>query len=192
MTSKFTIRDFLVYAFVGLSAGILIYSHETEKVNELIKSIYKFSSFATVISVPIFYLFGHLIMGIDDLIFNRILIFPIRKIEHENTNQFWKIYNFVFFGYRNQGIKWTEEIGNTDFLKKCDLLIKENRYVKAEYYQVMSDLFKGVYLCLLSSIILGLINCEINYWKIGILFIVWYRARMFSAYYVRIVKRITE
>jgi hypothetical protein len=192
MTNKFTIRDFLVYAFVGLSAGILIYTHETEKANEFIKSIYNFSSFATIISVPIFYLCGHLVMGIDDLLFNRILILPIGKTEHKNANLFFKIYNFVFFGYRNQGTKWTEEINNIEFLKKCDLLIKENRYVKAEYYQIMSDLFKGVFLCLLASILFGLINCEFNYWKIGILFIVWYRARVFSAYYVRMVKRSTE
>jgi len=192
MTNKFTIRDFLVYAFVGLTAGILIYTHETEKANEFIKSIYKFSSFATIIFVPIFYLCGHLIMGIDDLIFNRLLTLPIGKTEHKNANRFWKIYNFVFFGYRNQGIKWTEEIENTEFLKKCDLLIKENRYVKAEYHQIMSDLFKGIFLCLLTSILFGLINCEINYWEIGILFVVWYRARMFSAYYVRMVKRSTE
>ncbi|MCD8413712.1 hypothetical protein [Tenacibaculum finnmarkense] len=189
MTNKFTIRDFLVYAFVGLSAGILIFIHESEKANEFIKSIYKFSSFTTIIFVPIFYLLGHLIMGIDDLIFNKLLNLAIGKTEYKKANWICKTYNFIFFGYRNQGIKWTEEIGNKEFLEKCDYLIKENRYAKAEYYQVMSDLFKGIFLCLLISIIFGLINCEINYWEIGILFIVWYRARIFSAYYVRMVKR---
>lgn len=192
MTNKFTIRDFLVYAFVGLSAGILIFTHEPEKVNDFLKTLNKFSTFATIIFIPIFYLFGHLIMGIDDLIFNRLLILPFGIVKYANANIFWKIYNFLFFGYRNQGIKWTNAIEYKDFLKKCDKLIKENIYEKAEYYQVMSDLFKGVFLCLLTSIILRLVNNKFNYWEIVILFIVWYRARIFSAYYVKMVIRNTE
>ena len=192
MTSKFTIRDFLVYSFVGLSAGILIYIHETEKAKEFIKSLYAFSSFAVLIFVPISYLIGHLIMGIDDIIFNRILTFPIRNVNKKKSNKAWKVYNFVLFGYRNQGLKWSEHISKSDFLKKCDKLIEKGLYEKAEYYQVLSDLFKGIVLCLITSTIYRITKCEINYWELLALFIFWYRARMFSSYYVRIVKRSAE
>lgn len=189
MTSKFTIRDFLVYSFVGLTAALLVYINETEKAKELIKSLNAFSSFAVLIFVPISYLIGHLIMGIDDILFNRILSFPIRNVNNEEANIAWKIYNFLFFGYRNQGLKWTEQISKSDFLELCDRLIEKKLYEKAEYYQAISDMFKGIFLCLIVSIIYRMSKCELNYCEIGILLVVWYRARMFSSYYVRRVKR---
>jgi len=187
MTSKFTIRDFLVYTFVGLTAGILVYFHKTENANEILKSVSEFSNFATIIFIPIFYLVGHLVMGIDDILFNRILTIPIRNVKFKGANWFWKTYNFVLFGYRNQGLKWVKSIEKKDFLKKCDILIEKSIYSKPEYFQVMSDLFKGIFLSLLVSMLV-----DFNFWKLGILFIVWYRARMFSAYYVNMVLRNTE
>lgn len=189
MTSKFTLRDFLVYSFIGMTAGILICIHHTTKARYFIESLYDFSKFSIIILIPISYLTGHLVMGIDDILFNRLLRIPIRKVNHQGAHWYWKAYNFIFFGYRNNGIKWVEEIHTSTFLEMCDFLVEKKLFDKPEYHQILSDLFKGIVLCLVTSIILGLFRCELYFWEIGILSIAWYRARMFSAYFVRMVKR---
>lgn len=189
MTNKFTIRDFLVYSLVGLTASLIFYNYQSCLVNSTLKELTDFSDFATIIFVPLFYLMGHIIMGIDDLIFNNILYRPIREKDIKSSNWFWKVYIYVMFGYRNQGLKKSNEISEDDFLKTCDKLIKNNLYSKAEYYQVMSDLFKGIFLCLITSTIYRLLNLNFNLWELGLTIIVWYRARTFSAYYVRLIVR---
>lgn len=189
MTDKFTIRDFLVYSLVGLTGSLIFYTYEPCWVNSTLKALTDFSDFATIIFVPMFYLIGHIIMGIDDLIFNNILYRPIRNIDIKSSNWFWKGYTYVIFGFRNQGLKKTNGISEDDFLKTCDKLIGENLYNKAEYYQVMSDLFKGVFLCLITSTIYRLLNLDFNLWELGLILIVWYRARIFSSYYVRLIVR---
>lgn len=189
MTDKFTLRDFLVYSLVGLTASLIFYTYEPCLINSTLKSLKDFSDFALIILVPVFYLIGHIIMGVDDIIFNNLLYRPIKKKKIKKSNCFWKTYIYLIFGYRNQGLKKTNEINDDDFLKTCDKLLDENRYDRAEYYQVMSDLFKGVFICLISSIIFRLFNCYFNFWEIGLTMIVWYRARVFSSYYVRFIKR---
>jgi hypothetical protein len=189
MTDKFTIRDFLVYSLVGLTATLIFYTHEPCKVTTMLNNLIAFSDFAIIIFVPIFYLIGHVIMGIDDIIFNNILYRPIRKKYLKKSNWFWKVYTYLLFGYRNQGLKMSNQISEDDFLITCDKLIGENIYQKAEYYQVMSDLFKGVFLCLIASIIYRLFNCNYSLWELSLTAIIWYRARVFSSYYVRLIKR---
>lgn len=189
MTDKFTLRDFLVYSLVGLTATLIFYTYEPTLVNSTLKGLKDFSDFATIIFVPVFYLIGHLIMGVDDIILNNLLYRPIKKKNIKDSCWFWKGYIYLFFGYRNQGLKKSNEIDDDDFLKTCDRLLAENHYDKAEYYQVMSDLFKGVFICLVTSIIYRLFHCNYNLWEIGLTAIVWYRARAFSSYYVRFIKR---
>lgn len=189
MTDKFTLRDFLVYSLVGLTASLIFYTYEPTLVKATLNGLKDFSDFATIVFVPIFYLIGHIIMGIDDILLNNILYRPIKNRKLKKSNWFWKIYTYLLFGYRNQGLKKSNEIEDAIFLKTCDQLIAENQYEKAEYYQVMSDLFKGVFICLITSIIYRLFQCNFNAWEIGLAAIVWYRARAFSSYYVRLIKR---
>jgi hypothetical protein len=104
-------------------------------------------------------------------------------------NKFWKFYNFLFFGYRNIGYRNKEVITNEIFLKTCDKLIDNNKYEKAEYYQVMSDLFKGIFLIIFFSIVFDSLYWSFQSWKFVLILLIWYRAKMFSAYYVRMIKR---
>jgi len=191
MTDKFTIRDILVYTFVGLSATIIFYTHNANVLNSLFKELIAFSDLAIILLVPLLYLLGHIVAGVDDILFNLLLYLPIRKKDIKKSNIFWKIYFFIFFGSRNQWLKYSNDIDEETFLKACDELIKENTYWKAEYYQVMSDLFKGIFLCLIASAIYRLVNCEFKFWEFVLIIIVWYRAKVFSSYYVRFVKRWT-
>lgn len=188
MTEKFTLRDILVYTLLGIIVLIFTYFYYPSEIDSIIEYSKEYSDLTVLLLIPISYLIGHVLMSIDDLIFNGILLrfFP------KNTplkNKFWKLYNNLFFGYRNIGIRIKEGISNNEFLRACDKLIAENKYQKAEYYQVMSDLFKGVFLVIFLSIVFDIYLCHFELWKLLLIFPIWYRAKMFSAYYVRMVKR---
>ncbi|WP_157491622.1 hypothetical protein [Flammeovirga sp. SJP92] len=206
MTNQFTLRDILVYTLTGLFFSFLIVINLPDllKVIPLDKNN---NTVVVLLIVPLFYLLGHFIMGIDELLLNRLLpkVYTYKKKA--------KIFTKIFYGYRNNSLKVENEISESDFLKKCDSLIKESNYDKAEYYQAMSDLFKGlvmsIYLIGFLTIILKIFSetClrsiisedftfNLKYWILlleGLMFFIFlYRARMFSAYYVRHVLRLSE
>lgn len=188
MTEKFTLRDILVYTLLGLILLFFCYLYFPFEIINTISDSKDYSDLTVLLLIPFSYLIGHVLMSLDDLIFNGILLRFFPK-DNPLKNKFWKFYNYLFFGYRNIGIRNKEEITNEIFLKTCDKLISENKYEKAEYYQVMSDLFKGVFLIVFLSIIADLLYVKLELWKFILLILVWYRAKMFSAYYVRMVKR---
>lgn len=188
MTEKFTLRDILVYTLLGLIVLFFSYLYYPFEIGSIIKDSKDYSDLTVLLLIPISYLIGHILMSLDDVIFNGILVrfFPKEK---PLKNKYWKFYNFLFFGYRNIGIRNKEEITNETFLKTCDKLITENKYEKAEYYQVMSDLFKGIVLIIFISIVFDIYLWRFEFWKLILIFLIWYRAKMFSAYYVRMIKR---
>lgn len=185
MVDKFSIRDTLVYSFLGFTVALFSFLHFDKIIVDIINKFKNYSDFSILLIIPFFYLLGHILMSIDDFIFNGILIkiFPYPK------RGFGKFFNFLFFGYRNIGLMRQLEIDNDDFFKTCDKIIGNEIYKKAEYYQVMSDLFKGIFLLTIISCCLDVINFRIYFWKILLIILMWYRARSFSAYYVRIIKR---
>lgn len=188
MTEKFTLRDILVYTLLGLIVFFFTYLYYPYEIVSIIKASKDYSDLTVLLLIPISYMMGHILMSLDDIIFNAILL---RFFPDDNPlkNKLWRFYNFLFFGYRNIGIRNKEKMTNKDFLGACDKLIAENKYDKAEYYQVMSDLLKGVFLILFLSIALDIYLRIFELWKFILIFFIWYRARVFSAYYVRIVKR---
>lgn len=127
-------------------------------------------------------------MSFDDIIFNNLLLRFFPK-ENPLRSWGWKYYNFMFFGYRNIGIRHAENMSNHEFLTTCDKLLNTKVYEKAEYYQVMSDLFKGVVFIITISVVVDLYYSDFQFWKLALLLPIWYRARVFSSYYVRMVKR---
>ncbi len=188
MTDKFTLRDILVYTLLGLIVLFFLYLHFPCEIIHVIKSSKDYSDLTVLLLIPISYLIGHILMSIDDLIFNALLY----KLFPENNplkNKFWKSYNFLFFGYRNIGFRNEENLTEEEFLKACDKLIIDGNYEKADYYQVVSDLFKGLFFIVFISVIYDLSHCCFELWKLILIIPIWYRARMFSAYYVRMVKR---
>ncbi len=188
MTEKFTVRDILVYTLLGLTVLFFVYLHFPCEIKAIIKSSKDYSSLIVILLFPASYIFGHILMSVDDLIFN---VFLNRLFPKNNPlkNNFWKLYNLIFFGYRNIGIRNEENMNNDEFLNACDKLIAKKNYEKAEYYQIMSDLFKGLFLIIFLSVIFDLFHCSFVLWKLILIFPIWYRARIFSSYYVRMVKR---
>lgn len=188
MTEKFTLRDILVYTLLGLISLFFTYLYFPFEIKSTVTDSKDYSDLTVLLLIPFSYLLGHILMSLDDLIFNGILL---RRFPKDNPlkNKFWKFYNFLFFGYRNIGIRNKEGITNETFLKICDKLISENKYEKAEYYQVMSDLFKGLFLIILISIMADFYFWRFELWKFVLIILVWYRAKMFSSYYVRMIKR---
>lgn len=192
MTEKFTLRDILVYTLLGMILIFFFYLHFPFEIISIIEDSKEYSDLTVLLLIPFSYILGHLLMSLDDIIFNGILLrfFPKDK---PLKNKYWMFYNYLFFGYRNIGVRNKENINNEDFLETCDKLISEKNYEKSEYYQVMSDLFKGIFLIIVLSILFDLIHKTFEFWKIIILILIWYRAKMFSSYYVRMIKRsITE
>lgn len=189
MTDKFTIRDMLVYTFLGFTA-IIFYSLYDEKfILNIIVNLKDYTNLSILLLIPIFYLIGHIIMSVDDFIFNCIL----KKLYPKNEC-LSKYYNLVFFGFRNIGLRNQFKINDNDFFKACDKLVANDKdlYAKAEYYQVMSDLFKGILLIIFISCILDITDEKFEFWKYILFILLWYRARSFSSYYVRIIKRNIE
>ena len=189
MTDKFTIRDMLVYTFLGFTVCLFYYFHDKLFVTDLIVKTKDYSSLSLLLIIPIFYFIGHILMSIDDFIFNGVLLKFYPK-KFKNTG-FWKYYNLVFFGFRNIGLRRQFNISDEDFFKTTDKLINNNKeiYLKAEYYQVMSDLFKGVLLVIVISCFIDFYNHDIESWKLILIIFIWYRARSFSSYYVRMIRR---
>jgi len=188
MTEKFTLRDILVYTLLGLVFLFFTYLYFPFEIISMLIDSKDYSDLTVLLLIPFSYLLGHLLMSFDDLIFNVILLRFFPK-DNPLKNRCWIFYNFLFFGYRNIGIRNKEEIKHETFLKTCDKLISENKYEKAEYYQVMSDLFKGVFLIVFISIIIDVFYWQFDLWKFLLIILIWYRAKMFSAYYVRMIKR---
>lgn len=188
MTEKFTLRDILVYTLLGLFFLFFCFLHYPLEIINLISNSKDYSDLTVLLLIPFSYLIGHLLMSVDDIIFNGLLLRFFPK-ENPIKNKYWKFYNNLFFGYRNIGIRNKEKIKNKKFLKTCDKLISENKYEKAEYYQVMSDLFKEIFLIVIISIIFDFLHLRLELWKLILLFLVWYRSKMFSSYYVRMIKR---
>lgn len=188
MTEKFTLRDIFVYTLLGLIVLFFTYLYYPFEIGSIVKDSKDYSDLTILFLIPVAYLIGHILMGLDDLVFNGILLRLFPK-DNPLKNIFWRFYNFLFFGYRNIGVRNKEQMTNETFLKACDKLIAENKYDKAEYYQVMSDLFKGFFIIIFLSIVYDIYLLHFELWKLILVFLVWYRAKMFSAYYVRMVKR---
>lgn len=188
MTEKFTLRDILVYTLLGLFFLFFCFLHYPFEIINTITDSKEYSDLTVILLIPFAYLIGHILMSVDDLIFNGLLLRFFPK-KNPLKNKYWKLYNNFFFGYRNIGIRHKEKIKNKKFLKTCEKLISESKYEKAEYYQVMSDLFKGFFLIIIISVIFDFLHLRLESWKFILLLLVWYRAKMFSSYYVRMIKR---
>ena len=194
MTEKFTLRDILVYTIIGLTATIAYFLNDIQGLKTIISATKDYSDLTVLLLIPLTYLFGHLVMGIDDLIFNYLLYWPIRKVNFSNTSKLLRFYNFIFFGNRNLGIRNSQKIKNKKFLRTCRKLIKDGHYDKPEYYQTLSDLFKGLYLITVSSmyreiLLEGNFNLKTLAIYLTILLIIWHRGRVASTYYVMFIKR---
>jgi len=128
MTEKFTLRDILVYSIIGLTAMITFFLYDLESLKSVILETKDYSDLTVLILIPICYLIGHLVMGIDDMIFNWLLYWPLRKVNFQNTSKLIKVYNFILFGNRNLGVRNSQNIDEEKFNETCRKLYFINLY----------------------------------------------------------------
>ena len=199
MQDRFTIRDFLVYFITGLFLLItLLYSFHNSLLDyfQISKQDIKDNPALTVfLLIPILYLLGHLVHGID-----LILFFIGGKAFHQKKKythklKRWKIYWLIRFvitvinGYRIAGLLNNKNLETTDFWKKVSKLQYNGKFSKAEYWNLMNDLLKGITLISLGWVIYYLINfsklelCIFVFLTI----IFWYRARHMATNFISTV-----
>lgn len=202
MNDKLTYRDILVYMLNGLISLVLfglvyrcqiIYFLSNHKIEN--------SEFILFMLIPFGYLIGHVILSIDNLIFNKILgsfgEFLSKKtkktdIKTNTKTRIFRVIHFLIFEYRIRGIKsvsW-DEIKDGDFGLFIARLRNENRYEHADRYCILSDSFKGLVIIELLIIGLTIFKSDWIYFSISLfLLILFYlRARKYSSEYIWEIK----
>jgi hypothetical protein len=69
MTEKFTLRDILVYALLGLIVLFFSYLYYPCEITCIVKDSKDYSDLIVLLLIPLSYLIGHILMSLDDLIF---------------------------------------------------------------------------------------------------------------------------
>lgn len=209
MNDKYTLRDFLVYFTTGtmtiVSIDILFFNKILEKTGDFFGKytfINEFSGLLIILVVPMIYFIGHLIHGLDFLSL-KIYIVIHKKLTDWKLRKFriieWIRLILHFFMYKNKVINsvikdkkknktWeNEEL----FWIDCAKLQKDGKFIPAEYWYTLNDLFKGLYTVFLFSSIIAFITCKIGLGLIfaGLFLICHFRAIQFADFFVKTVKR---
>jgi len=185
MSEKYTFRDFMVYFLSGLYILLtLLYEFDISllkyfKIEK--EDITQNPSLTIFLLVPGLYLLGQVVHGID------LLIFKIgRHIEgYALKNNYWLIdkLNCFFNGNRIAGIiAKNRNPRNEKFWK---LATKYNS-PKSEYWLVINDLLKGLYIISMFWLFYNLLTCNfgISLIFLFLTFIFWYRGRHTATNYV--------
>lgn len=185
MSEKYTFRDFMVYFLSGLYLLLtLLYEFDISllkyfKIEK--EDIMRNPSLTIFLLIPGLYLLGQVVHGID------LLVFKIgRYIEDysiRNNNWWLDRLNCFFNGNRITGII-TKKVdpSNEEFWK---LAIKYNSS-KSEYWLVINDLLKGLYIISMFWLFYNLLTCNFGISLIFffLTFIFWYRGRHTATNYV--------
>lgn len=149
-TDKFTFRDFFVFFLTGVSALFCLFIIQYENILlEINEPEYKFffKNYSTAIgllSIPLFYLLGHFIHGIDDLVNYWTKLIRGKQKTHKPKKLIFKPFHFIFFENRVNGhIERKGEVVDS-FWHKFSYLQIHNQSLVADYWYVMNELFKGV------------------------------------------------
>lgn len=189
-TDKFTLRDFFVFFLSGISLlfGLCItqfewmigkYKEIESAHAELILLIKSYPTMFGLLSIPMLYLIGQLIHGVDDFVFTHKWI---DKLDRQGKNQTLvsRVYKLLI-GYRVIGYVWInfkkEDLGKKENstldklsreeykLKRREIveqfwqdfytLQSQNLSLACEYWYIMNELFKGLTLVCLMLFILA-------------------------------------
>jgi hypothetical protein len=192
MGDKFTYRDIIVYTLNGLIGSLLLcLIFRDEILNYLLINDIRNSEFIIVLIIPISYLIGHVIMTIDDILFNQIIRKKIRKNLFKSNLRILRFLHNIIFGYRIIGkrdIIWKNE--NTDFEQICVIIRNKGRYEFADKYFILSDFFKGLVINELLIIAITIIKSDWIYLICSsiLLILFYFRARTYSDKYVNEIK----
>ena len=190
MESKFTLRDFLVYFITGFyfmlliiyNAGYESIEHIKIPINDLKSNQVIFLFFIT----PFLYILGQIVHSCDVFLLRLGRLLHSLSKKSESIRKILFVPNCIVNGNRIVG---NIKEDNTEFWNKAYKLQIHGKYDRAEYWYIMSDLFKG--LTLISFIWLLYYIYMINSTKVLLhLFLVlvfWYRAKYMAMNYVRSV-----
>lgn len=189
MSEKYTFRDFMVYFLSGLYLLLtLLYEFDISllkyfKIEK--EDIMRNPSLTIFLLVPGLYLLGQVVHGID------LLIFKIgRRIEdYALKNNYWLIdkFNCFFNGNRIAGI--IAKNSNPPKEQFWELATRYNS-PKSEYWLVINDLLKGLYIISMFWLFYNLLKCNfgISLIYLFLTFIFWYRGRHTATNYVSSVR----
>lgn len=191
MKENFTLRDYLTYTLVGFSFIICFVLHFLEPTLVLIYQMKDLSTLLIFLLIPLCYLIGHIVLTIDCLIYNtRLTRRTLETIYMNKSCCLAQITNFLFSN-RIRYVLDYKEINQDEFNQQRMNLVLNGMYEKADYYQIMSDLFKGVIIVILLSLFYSI--CKYSFIDIKtlihivMLFITWYRSRIFTRHYVNFI-----
>ena len=147
--------------------------------------------------IPVLYLIGQLVHGID-LVFFKLgrLIWYLKN--YWDSRNFWfalgliNLSNFILNGHRISGNLNRLSILPKDFWKMASELQLKGIYSKVEYWHLMNDLFKGI--TLISVFWIGYYSVYYSFNKrlffIVISIICWYRARHMAINFISSTRNI--
>lgn len=199
MIDKYTVRDFLVYFLTGLflivtlinELGIVLLEYfQITKVD-----IKENSALVVFLLIPGLYILGHVVHGIDLLTFKvGRYIWDLKDryaLTLKNNKLLWlfNILNFTLNGNRVSGILNAKSQNTHEFWQRVSKLQYKGKFDKAEYWNLMNDLFKGLTLISFGWIIYHVVQHDKIYIfvNIGITFLFWYRARHMATNFVATV-----
>jgi len=185
MSEKYTFRDFMVYFLSGLYLLLtLLYEFDISllkyfKIEK--EDITQNPPLTIFLLVPGLYLLGQVVHGID------LLIFKIgRHIEdYALKKNYWLIdkLNCIFNGNRIAGIIAKNSRPSKEQFWKLATKYNSPKY---EYWLVINDLLKGVYIISMFWLFYYLVTCNFGLSLIFLIltFIFWYRGRHTATNYV--------
>jgi hypothetical protein len=196
MGEKLTYRDFLVYSLNGFIALLLIGFAYRYEIYSCLGYEIKHEGILFLLLVPCSYVFGHVILGVDAIVFNQILYKRItdKRRRAMLKNKFGKITHCLFFQYRIGGMKDKIVIEGDEkcFDDTCIRMREKGLYQYAERFEIWSDMFKGFLIAdIVVLIVTGIIKSDWIYFfmNIVLLFVFYMRARFSSENYVKEVEK---
>jgi hypothetical protein len=212
MTTNFTFREFIVYLLTGITfilcISLILRSIifvQTVSFFTHYEFIKEFSFLVTIFLIPLVYLLGHLINTFDYFTLKYFVWLhgKFKKSKYRVVKWVLSINELLFYRQRIvfQIVKhWKSDRqdksfnATEDFWVLCAKLQKSNHYLPAEYWYVLNDLFKAVYLVFIISSIVAIIH---HYWILTAVFLglsifSFLRAKQYAEFFVLTVCRLSK
>lgn len=189
MNDKYTFRDFLVYFMSGIIGVFILLINFREGLSGFVNTnkdlIKDADTVILLLSIPLFYFIGHIIHGVDTLLFYAGR--PLRELSEKCICL--KPFNLVINGHRVSNTLHQKKLDYVNFWKECAKLQNKKLFGASEYWYVLNDFFKGIYVVTWIAIIISIKNLEycIALAFLMLNFLFWMKARMYAHHFVNTV-----
>ena len=153
MENKFTIKDFLVYYLTGFYVVIVLALLFLKVDSISFCLLEKYSTLIIIFSIPLIYLIGQTTHGIDLILFE----IAISLWKFNFNNKFLKSLRYYFNTLHVDGIVIIKNSDRDLFWKKVNRLQIKNKYSHLDYWILMNDLFKGLFIVSFISLIVSIL-----------------------------------